>query len=348
VFVGRTGALEPSVSSPIETADEPEPVKRSGIFLSKVVITGALLAWVLSRADLAAVGAQLRGAHPRWVLLALLLCAGNIFVGTFRWRLVLRALGIRFPAGRAMQLCWSAQFFNTFLPSGVVGDALRGAWTARGSDPVRAVASVVLDRVCACIALAIAVGIGLTLPVARTLPGRPGLLIAAAILGVVASALLAFPYALARVAARTLGPRLERLLGGQLAGPVAAGPRLVAVALALVTQALLIATVVALAHGATVTLPLAATIAVVPAVMATAYVPISISGIGLREVALVALLRQVGVPAGGALAISVLLVVVTWSVSLMGGLVYLVTRHDRGPAPAGPGPASLPSGSIGP
>ena len=305
------------------------------ILLAKLAITGALLAWVLSRTDLAAVGAQLRGARRLWVLLALLLWAGNIFVGTFRWRLVLRALGVRFPIGRALQLCWSAQFFNTFLPSGVVGDALRSAWTARGADPLRAVASVVLDRVCACIALAIAVGVGLMLPVARALPGRPGLLIAAAILGAVASALLAFPYALAHIAARILGPRLERLLRGHLATPVGAMPRLVAVALALVTQALLIATVVALAHGATVSLSLAASIAVVPAVMATAYVPISISGIGLREVALVALLRQVGVPAGGALAISILLVAVTWAVSLLGGLVYLMSRHGLGPTPTG-------------
>ena len=303
-------------------------MRRLLVALLKILLTGTLLAWVLSRADLGAVGAQLRGARPLWLLLALILSATNLCIGAFRWRLVLGAIGVRLAAGRALRLCWSAQFFNTFLPSGLVGDALRSAWTARGADTVRAVASVVLDRVTACIALAIAVGVGLALPVARALPGRGGLLIAAAVLGVAAAALLAFPQDLARLAIRAGGRPLARRLGAQLTGPIAAVPRVAAVGLALVTQALMIATALALARGAAVTLPLAAAIAVVPAVMATAYVPLSISGIGVREVALVALLRQVAVPTEGALAISVLLVAVTWTVSLVGGLIYLSSTFE--------------------
>jgi glycosyltransferase 2 family protein len=62
---------------------------------------------------------------------------------------------------------------------------------------------------------------------------------------------------------------------------------------------------------------------VVPAVVVASYVPVSISGIGVREVALVELFGQAGVPAAGALTVSLLIFAISMVLSLAGGLVYL-------------------------
>jgi hypothetical protein len=142
---------------------------------------------------------------------------------------------------------------------------------------------------------------------------------------VVSAALLAFPRPIARVIAR---------IGGQLpTARLTVAPRLAAVSLALVTQSIIVIIGVALGRSSGLPLTFAASLAVIPAAMVTAYVPLSLSGIGVRDAALVILLGQLGVDASRAVALSTLFLISTWVVGLIGGLVYLATvrRPARNP-----------------
>jgi len=307
---------------------------------ARLAITSSLIVWVAGRADLHHVAHVVREARGLWLLLACALAALNICVGALRWRVVLGVLGVHVPARTALRFCWSGQFFNTFLPSGMAGDALRSAWASAGSDRVRATASVVLDRAVACVGLGVAVTLGLLGPEGHALPFRGAFFAAALMVAAGGAVLLASPSTVMRVLARLLSrfargraPRrltrgFRRSLTGPLAGTLsrslALGPRLSAVALALVTQALIVGVGLALARAAAVPLSWSATLAVIPAAMVTAYVPFAISGLGVRDAALVMLLGQVGVRAADAWAISLLFLITTWGVGLLGGVVFLL------------------------
>jgi len=299
---------------------------------TRCLFTGVLVAWVAARADWRQLSTGLARARPSWLLVAFLLSVGNICVGAARWRCVLRGLGVRISWSDALRLCWSGQFFNTFVPSGVAGDALRSAWAGQGHG-VRSAASVVLDRAAAVVALALAVGLGLALPVAATLPARPVMVAGAATVGLCGALLLAFP----RFATRLLARLGRRRQGGRDARPLTAvvpkTPRLAAVGLALVTQALIVATGVALARAAGVPLSWAAALATLPAAMVTAYVPFAISGMGVRDAALVVLLARVGISPSGAWTLSLLFLLMSWAVGLLGGGVIGGGAPTKRPRP---------------
>jgi glycosyltransferase 2 family protein len=291
---------------------------------AKLVVTCTLVAWVLSRIQLRELGANLRASLSPWLVAAVLVGALNVTMGALRWRIMLSALGTPIAVGAAVRLVWSGLFFNTFLPMGVVGDALRGAWTARFSDGARAYWSVVLDRVAAMGALMLVAAVGLTLPAAWAMPAAPTLAATCVVLGLPALVVLAFPERFTRLLARFGGARLRQALEGRITDAPPAGPRARALLLAGSLHLLVVIDVALLARAAHLQIPWAILLAVVPAVLVASYLPVSISGIGVREVALVELLGPVGIPAEGALTVSLLILAVNVVLSLTGGLVYLV------------------------
>jgi uncharacterized membrane protein YbhN (UPF0104 family) len=87
-----------------------------------------------------------------------LVCA--LFVSSFRWQAYLRALELDIPFGSVVRLYFVGQFFNSFLPSGVGGDAYKAVRI--GKEPRKipeALASTFLDRFAGFVALSL-IGIG--------------------------------------------------------------------------------------------------------------------------------------------------------------------------------------------
>jgi uncharacterized membrane protein YbhN (UPF0104 family) len=306
--------------------------RRRLVLALKLAVTAGLVVWIFSRVELGSLADRLANADPIWIAVAFALAAVNVSLGALRWRLVLRALGTELPAGQAVRYYWSSLFFNSFLPTGVVGDALRGAWTARAADPARALTSVVLDRVTALLALVLVAAGALFLPAARALPAAEVIGAASLVLGVPAALLLAFPALLPRMLAWLGRTRLGARARGALPGAAAPAtfvappwrPRIAALALGCLLHVLTIVTMATIARAAAVDVSLAILFAVVPAVLVSSFVPVSISGIGVRDAAMVELLGQAGIPASGALALSLPFLAITVGLSLVGGLVYLL------------------------
>jgi uncharacterized membrane protein YbhN (UPF0104 family) len=303
------------------------------LLIVKVLVTGTLIAWVLSRIQVRELAGNLRASLGGCLLAAVIVGAFNITLTAVRWRFMLVALGASLPLGKAIRLLWAGLFFNAFLPSGMVGDALRGAWAARSLDGARAYWSVLLDRVAAMVALTAICAIGLALPDGRALPAAPTLMVACAVLGLPALATLAAPEQIARLAARVGGARVRRALEGRITDPPAGGPRLKALLLAGVVHLTIVLDVVLIARAARLQLPWTLLLVVVPAMLVASYVPVSISGIGVRDVALVELLGQAGVPAASALTVSFLILGISLLLSLAGGVVYLYERARHTPEP---------------
>jgi hypothetical protein len=78
--------------------------------------------------------------------------------------------------------------------------------------------------------------------------------------------------------------------------------------------------------------PLLAYAVVVPLVTLMTVLPISISGVGVREGGLLILLGRVGVPSAGAVALGMLWFCMLATASLTGGLIYLRTGFSRFPS----------------
>ncbi len=92
------------------------------------VLILALLVW---RVGTAPVLDGLRAVDARSLLLATAIVVVTTVCAAWRWRLVTRGLGADLALGPAVARCYRAQFLNTVLPGGVLGDVHRGMQAGR-------------------------------------------------------------------------------------------------------------------------------------------------------------------------------------------------------------------------
>jgi uncharacterized protein (TIRG00374 family) len=116
--------------------------------LLKIVISLGLIAFVFTRVDFEQVLAQLGRAQPLLFVLALALFILAIIVNGAKWQVLLRAQGVHVPFAAVLRFIFVGFFFNLFLPANVGGDVMRGFGLARYTDRAAdAAVSVIVDRV---------------------------------------------------------------------------------------------------------------------------------------------------------------------------------------------------------
>jgi uncharacterized membrane protein YbhN (UPF0104 family) len=224
-------------------------------------------------------------------------------------------------------------FFTNVLPSGFGGDAVR-AWLAgrRAGALSRVTASVLMDRLVAAWAL---VGVG-AIAVALQYSRLPSIAIIACLLSATAvacgSALLLFPAPAQMLARATL--RWTRLSGpiGRVGDGLASyrgrwALLARAVAISLAAQLCVVAAAYLLARALGLHLDLGLLAACIPVVLLATALPSAINGIGIREAVFRVLLVPAGVPAGRAVAFSLLTVIAGAIVSLPGAIAWIAMRR---------------------
>lgn len=307
----------------------------------RYALSATLLCWLATQVDWQRFAA-LGDADPFAFLPAALLAGAAYPLQAWRWQLLLRTQGCNLPASWVHGVTWIGQFYNSFLPGGVAGDAVRlgYCWRAAPDRRAAAAASLLTDRLLGlgslCILAALALGMHLFLH------GGGAELRHLLASSVTATALLlAASWSL--VATRWWEPVSARLLGRERATAlhdatqvfgsrrgVLAAASLISVAVWLVDFASL--WLLAGAVGLVVD-PLTLTVAAAAAYVAAA-LPISIGGHGLREGALVVVLGWMDFtiaanPAVPLLAVGLWALSVGWSI--MGGIVWL-TGPQRAPS----------------
>jgi len=119
----------------------------------KVVVSLGLIAYLLTKVDVATVGAAIRSTNYAYLAVALLLYAGAVTSGGLKWYVLLRAQGIDVPFTAILAYTFEGVFFNNFLPANVGGDVMRGYGLAKHTNRVaEAAVSVVVDRIVGLIA----------------------------------------------------------------------------------------------------------------------------------------------------------------------------------------------------
>ena len=303
-------------------------MKRPHKALLRGLLGLALLGAVLALADPARVLAQLRQAHPGWLLAGLAAAVASNVVSALRWRALARWLGADLHVGDACRWYFQAIGLNALLPGAVVGgDVYRAVVLRRaGQDTLASSWSVVLDRVsglwmlCAIGGLGAAACADVLAPWLR-LPA--GVFIALMLAGTALWLLLpwALPALLRRWCPGWLAPLRTAALrpdfGAQLGWQV-----LASVAVQILSAAALAGG--GLALGVQLS-PAAWAFAIAP-VFLMAALPVSVGGWGTREAAAVAALAPFGVAAPAAVGVGVVYGIYGLVQGALGALAFGLPR----------------------
>ncbi len=305
------------------------PKRRQLLFnLARLALSVGLLWWIIRGAGLKPLAAAAGRADLRLYGLAVALVFASMLVRALRWQALLDAAGARVPFGRTLYLYFVGSFFNTFLPTGFGGDVVRVLEIGPGATSQQAAGTALVDRLTGFIVLFVLALAALPFGY-RLLPAGTALFIALLAAGVLAGSLLLFEGRLLRLATAKL-PRSLSLAGDAWIGKTyavitACGRRGVALALfwSLWFNLLMIVQNVLVARALGVSVSAWVFFLFVPVTTAALLVPISISGLGVREGLYVTLFGQLGVEPAAAVALSLATYALDVWTGLAGGLLYL-------------------------
>ena len=276
----------------------------------------------------------LGAANPMWLLAAMAALSAQIFLSARRWQITAGQLGITVTFSAALREYYLAQLVNQALPGGVLGDASR-AVRARGHKGLYAAGqSVVFERLSGQVALfglmLVAIAVSIMIPGGLDWP-RGSLTLLLAVVGL----LIALPVAL-WLLLRTLPARpvdtlrhLARSAKTALLGRAVVAQQLV---LSVATALANIAGFVFCARAVDADLGWVIALAVVPLILLTMLIPVTISGWGLREAAAAAVFPLAGLATSEGLASSVAFGLVLIVISLPG--LLFARRAPGHPAPS--------------
>ncbi len=304
--------------------------------LFKLVVSVALLWFVLRGTDLTRLWERVRSMELGWLILALGTYTLLTLVSVWRWHGLLRAQHVDVGSRRLIESMWVSLFFNNFLPSNIGGDVIRIADTARAAGSKTLATTIVLvDRGLGLIALllvatmgsAAALAGGITVPGARWLwiISGAGLLTTfpALIKPGIVSRLLAPLRALQHPWLDERAHRFERAFARFRERPSA----LVSAFLgALFVQAGIVVFYAFTARSLAIPLPVLLCAVLVPVSLVVQMAPISIGGFGVREAVFTYFFTRVGLSAEAAVALSFVGTGLIVLQSLAGGLIFLTRR----------------------
>ena len=293
------------------------------VTIAKLVISAGLLSLLYSLFDLSESLQALNDIHLGYFVVAFCLFQATMVIRAYRWRALLDALEVRVPIYRLVYLYYVGVFFNTFLPSGFGGDAVKAYELARHTDRVsESIGTVFVDRLAGIVVLLV-MGL-LVWPFARgLLPAREGLFILLVSLVGVLAALALFWERLAERLLSLLPGKIGAKAMGLYRAVHACGTRALTKALAISVgfNVVLLLMNYALALALGVRIPIVFFVAFMPILSLSMLIP-SIGALGTREGAYVLLFGPAGVSEPVAIAMSLAFYAVNVLTGVIGGLLY--------------------------
>jgi len=318
-------------------------MKRIVMTTLQAAISLALIWWIFRDPDKRALMATALGkADLLWFLPGIIAVGGTILLQTWRWKILLQAAGINLSFVRCGKLLLIGMFFNLFLLGATGGDVVKIYYAIREAPgaKVGAFLSVVVDRVVGILALALvsvvvviaswqaltstAVAQGLLLTLGLILCGSVGMVIVAVLIAT---------FKLEQRLPKKVPLRSTIVDLAEATHRYSRAPGAICKAffLSLPSHLLLFSTFYFAARAFRLHVTVIEIFSVIPIVNVITALPISLSGIGVREKLFEDLLGQLyQVPAAEAVLIGIsgYLMAVVWC--LIGGLAYLTYRPGDG------------------
>ncbi len=307
-------------------------MKKFLIVSCKTAVTVLLFFLIFRKVDFSAFSAVLRNARLQILAAAVAMLWLCHYICTFRWRMLMRPLMPVLSMGRLFALYCIGLFFNLAFPTLIGGDVVKVYYAGKPSGSfARCFAATFLDRDAGMFGMMLIASAAFAFNPVKV-PGVPLTLI---IWGLFAA------FILANVMLFT--PRLHLWLVGLVRGfgltGVAAKADAISNAfqmmgrqwsilsgsliISIFNQLLVISMAWTIAVGLNIDVPLSYFMVLIPVVTLVSMIPISLSGMGLREYAFLSLLGGVGVARESCIALGLLSSAVLIFSAVPGGIIYL-------------------------
>lgn len=314
-----------------------EAQKRAGggFFLLKALISLSLLSLLLWRTDLEGFLKTLRSTKISLFLACLLLYMLAQVLSSYRWQRLLEAEEIHIPLPHLVLLYFEGMFFNLFLPTLVGGDVVRGyslyKYSRRGGESF---ASILVERLSGLAALMAIALLALALGYPYLQEPLVAYLILAVAVGLALGILGLANRRLKEILLSTLGKAglhrfqekagwlyesIQRYRGHRRA----LGQALI---LSFILQTSGIFIFYLISKALRLSIPLPYFFLFVPLIHVISMIPISLSGLGVREGITVFLFAKAGVGSASALGLSLTWFLMVVLASLPGGVIFLTEK----------------------
>ncbi len=301
--------------------------------LLKLAVSVALIAWALSGIEINEVVSKILDARIAWLVTAALFFALLVGLGTTRWHLVLRGIGVRLPAATTLRLFFVGMFFNQTLPSSIGGDATRVFYLWRAGTPMQtSVNSVLLDRIFGLVILILVTSALAPMLVARL----DGSVAATGLILVLVAGWTAMVLLLVvdnRIVRRlvhfrliSIGLSISRDARSLVRQPAISGSTLL---VSLAIHTVTVGIVWCLDHALGGNAGFLIYVAAMSPTLLLVSIPVSIAGWGVREQILVVLLGTFGVDPTHAVSVSILFGILLLVGGIPGGFIWLSMRGNR-------------------
>ncbi len=284
-------------------ASLPPVVWRTGQF----IITGALLIMLWHAADGPGIARTLADAQPGWIMAAVVALICQTLLSACRWKVTAAALGQRLSLPMAVREYFMAQAVNQSLPGGFIGDAARAVRARSAVGLAVSGLAVGMERLAGQIAMFAVLSCsfivtylwegGLDWP--RSYAAVIGLMIGVAILATLFVLIL-------RGRLRDLQPTASRWVDMAMRALFSRDVLPAQVGLGVMITLCNLAAFGFCGWAVGQPLSFAALFAIVPLILFTMLIPLTVSGWGVREGSAAILLPLAGIPMTEAVATSVL------------------------------------------
>ncbi len=302
-------------------------------FVSRFVISGALLWYVFSRIDMQGTAEILKSADVSYIIIAASIFIVINGILLLRWFVFIKALDLSIPVKSVITHYFYGLFGNLFLPTAIGGDLIKVIGLCKdSSQKPKIVASVLIDRLSGFASIAIVATIAFLF--GRNLIGDNTLIVPIAFM---AGSILIIAAVLFNEKIYSLGcrlfawfPRLQKGLMTMhydialLKGAHKYKEGVKGVALSCLSQVIFAFTFYFTAKALHQDIPVIYFLIFVPIICVAAAFP-SIGGLGFREVGAVYLFAKIGVESGVAASMSLISFLFMVMVGLVGGFIYVYT-----------------------
>jgi uncharacterized protein (TIRG00374 family) len=281
--------------------------------------------------------------HPLALALSLVLMCLTILIGVLRWRMVLEVQGLHLPWRRALGISFVAHFFNSFLLGSTGGDLIKAYYAARETHhkKTEAVVTVFIDRLIGLWALLLFAAV-MMIPNFALVRAHKGLAYPAIMILAMLSASTVilsvafwggvskrFPNARQFLRRIPKGEYLERSLDSCRCFGAEKGFLAKVVGVSVILNIVWVFQVMTLANGLNLSVPPLALFVIVPTIFCISALPITPSGLGVRENLFVIMLATLGIPRQASLSLSLLAYAASLFWSMVGGGVYASLRDKE-------------------
>lgn len=290
--------------------------------------------------------ATLKLMDPSFLALSIFLMGLLLFIGVLRWQAVLRVYGLELPLSRTTEISAIAHFFNSFLLGSVGGDLLKAYYVARETHhkKTEAVVTVLVDRISGLFSMLLLACVMMlfNFDLLASLNAKLKLVIWLILAMTAGCAVFIFLSFWGGVSKGIPGARdwLRRLPKGEMLERSLEAFRefgrhgtafIRVLSISMLGNVVCVLHFLVLIRGFHHSVPIIALAAVVPIVTCISTLPITPSGLGVRENLYVWFLAvpMIGIPYADALLISLVGFATSLFWSAVGGFVYLTVKEKE-------------------